>query len=115
MVAGVLTDVSSPSASFLNSLVQLMTEKRLDKDVLGSVCLGVGSLGSKAEVKLKNKISKTFIDLLEEQKSSCKSSHFLLDILEAVGNLACRKTVPSVLEVITEFLYMPLYLSSILP
>lgn len=99
MVAGILTDLSSPSASFLNSLVQLISEERLENDILGSVCLGTGSLGSKAGIKLKNKISNTFVELLEEQKDNCYPNDLLLDILEAVGNLACRKTVPSVLEV----------------
>lgn len=99
MVAGILTDLSSPSASFLNSLVQLISEERLENDILGSVCLGTGSLGSKAGIKLKNKISNTFVELLEEQKDNCYPNDLLLDILEAVGNLACRKTVPSVLQV----------------
>lgn len=99
MIAGVLTDLSSPSSGFLDSLVQLISEKKLNADVMGSVCLGSGSLGSRAEVKVKNKISKTLTDLLSEQKDDCRVDGSLLDILEAIGNLGCRKSVQSVLEV----------------
>lgn len=98
MIAGILTDLTNPSVNFLNSLVQLITEKRLDPEVLGAVCIGSGSLGSKADIRVKNKISKTFTDLLENEKYNC-GNPLLIDVLEAVGNLACRKTVPSVLEV----------------
>ncbi|XP_054724407.1 uncharacterized protein LOC129234433 [Uloborus diversus] len=98
-VCDIMSDLSSPSPDFLGTVSEIISNPQIEDGVLGSLCLSAGFLASKANLDSRRIISDTFIKLLEERKNQCRSDPLVVDILEAIGNLAWESTVQPVFEV----------------
>lgn len=99
-VADIISDITEPSANLLHSLGELVQKNSEATDSLGAVCLSLGHLASKSSaVGEKESVSRIFKELLQERKQFCHSDTFIIDLLEAIGNLGCEDPIQEVLEV----------------
>ncbi|GFT52451.1 uncharacterized protein NPIL_144191 [Nephila pilipes] len=99
MIADIMSDVSRPSANFLRELGEIVKRNSTDLNILGTICISLGHLASKAPPVEQNMVCEVFTNLLHERQDDCQFNSFFIDILEAIGNLKSDKCSSDVLEI----------------